>query len=224
VRRELAAVLAILALLLSPAAALAARRLAIIGLSAEGASGDVRDQFEAAIEEGLRKVGYEVVTRSAALDVVTSRELPEGCVFGPCVEPIGRALRVDRFLYARIGADGQAYSFVLTLVETRLGTSVGQVVGSCPVCTVAEAVDQVRGSIDVLEGRAGSPSPLVARTDARRPPRRVAPLVLGASGLAATVVGALLVSRTTHDSPGWVTIGSGGTALLTGLIWAIAGD
>jgi hypothetical protein len=208
----------------------AARRIAILGFSGEGVSSDVRAQFETLIEEGLRKKGYGVVTRAAALEVLTRRELPDSCTFGPCVALIGEALGVERVLDARISADGQSYSFVLSLVEARHGSPIDQVVGSCPVCTVSEALGRVGAGIEALEKRPAAQSAPVAmhndvqRLEPRRKTSKLWPAILVGVGLAAVGGGALLTSQTTHDAPGWVTIGSGGTVTLTGLIWLLVGD
>jgi hypothetical protein len=210
----------------------AARRIAVLGFSGEGLAADVREQFETLIEERLRLAGYGVVSRATTQEELTRRELPERCAFGPCVEPIGIALGVDRFLDARIGADGQSYSFVLSLVEARRGSSIDQVVGTCDVCTVAEALAKVGQGIDTLGGRGlaeGTPraasrgAGTVTRVAPRRP-SKTWPAILVGVGLAMAGGGAALVSQTTHDDAGFVTIGSGGTVALTGLVWLLVGD
>jgi len=202
----------------------AGKKIAIVALSTEGLADDVREQFETLVEEGLRKVGYQVTTRSAALDVITSRELPEGCTFGPCARTVGEALRVDRLLDARISAEGQSYSFVLSMVDARSGVAAAQVVGSCGVCTVAEALTRVGDSIQVLEGGALAAPEGIERQATQRKRSKLPPILLSLAGAAAAGGGALLVTQTAHDDAGWVTIGAGGTALLTGLIWLLVGD
>jgi hypothetical protein len=208
----------------STAAAAEGKSIAIVGLATEGLGEDVREQFETLVEEGLRKLGYHVVTRAAALDVITTRELPEGCTFGPCARAVGGALAAGRLLDARISAEGQSYSFVLSMVDAPSGQAVAQVVGSCPVCTVAEALTRVSDSIQVLEGGALAVPPGVERQAARRRGSRLPPILLSIAGAAATGGGALLVTRTAHDEAGWATIGAGATALLTGLVWLFVGE
>jgi hypothetical protein len=217
VRRGLSSLLAV-AVLVAAGPAAARPRVAVLDLATDGMSGDVRGQFETLLEEGLQRAGYEVVDHGTVNKAVLGGELPEGCTFGPCVEPIARALRTDKLLNARVSVEGQSYSFVLSMLEARRGTPIAQVVGSCPVCTVAEALDQVGASIDVLESRSAAPPELVARTDAARRGSRGAGGWLLAAGVAAALGGAALVGWTNHDAPGWVTIGSGGTVALTGLI------
>jgi hypothetical protein len=233
VRRGLAPVFfaALLAIGGGPGAAQAARRIAVLGFSGEGLSPDVRAQFETLIEERLARAGYAVVSHDTTQEEITRRELPESCAFGPCVEQIGLALGVERFLDARIGADGKTYSFVLSLVEARRGSSISQVVGTCSVCTVAEALAKVGAGIESLEGRAvagGAPGGALSAGELRHvAPRRASktwPAILLGIGLAATGTGVALVSQTTHDDAGFVTIGSGGTVALTGLAWLLLGD
>jgi hypothetical protein len=184
----------------------------------------VRAQFETLIEEALRKLGAQVVTRHDALEVITTRELPEGCAFGPCVAAVSKALGVERILDARISAVGQSYSFVLSMIEGRAGTPVAQVVGSCAVCTVAEALTKVNAAVEVLEGRAagGQSSDLVSHG-----PRRTgntAPLLLTGLGVAVGAGGAALVTQTERDELGWALAGAGGTIAITGLVWLLLKD
>jgi hypothetical protein len=222
VRRGLI-VLALCALL--PASASGARRVAFVGFAAEGVPDDVRAQFETLIEEAVRKLGVLLVTRHDALEVVTQRELPEGCAFGPCVAAVSGALGVDRILDARIAAVGQSYSFVLTMVEGRRGTPVAQVVGTCAVCTVAEALGKVGAAVEVLEGKAvagGASSDLVSHNPRRR--SKAAPVALTVAGVAAVGGGALVVSQTERDGLGWAAVGAGGTMALTGIIWLMSRD
>lgn len=223
-RRSLAVILAATALFaLGPLAH--ARRAAIIGFSADGVPKDVREQFETIVEEGLRKVGYDVVNHSAVVESVTRNELAEGCTFGPCAVAITRSVDADRAIDASIAAEGQSYTFVISMLDGGSGAPIAQVVGSCPVCTVSEVLTKVGASIGVLEGNQKNLErpELVAREAPRRRRSKVLPVVLTVAGVAAAAGGAFLVARTAHDAPGWVTIGSGGTVALTGLI-LLVGD
>lgn len=201
----------------------AARRVAFVGFAAEGVSGDARDQFEILIEESLRKQGAQVVTHKDAMDTITARELPEGCAFGPCVAAVSKALGVDRILDARIAADGQSYSFVLSLIEGHAGTPVAQVVGNCAVCTVAEALNKVGSAVEVLEGRAasGEGQDLVAQKPRAR--SKAVPVAMTVAGAALAGGGAFLVSRD-KDKLGWAAAGAGGALVFAGLLWLLSGD
>jgi len=228
VRRGLAAALvATLASLCRPAAA-GPRRVAILDLVTEGVAPDVRAQFETTIEEELRKAGAMVVANAAVLELVHKRlDLPDGCTFGRCIVPIAAALAADRLLDARITADGASYTYVLSLIEPQEGAPVAQVVATCGVCTVAEALGKMAGAVKALEGQA---LPYAARDTGPIQPMRPAPrskalpLVLVAGGLALAAGGSALVAGTEQKEAGWVTIGSGGTALLMGLILLLTGD
>jgi hypothetical protein len=224
VRRGLILV-ALLATSVATAASDSRRRVALLDVVAEGLAPDVRAQFETIIEEALRRTGNTVISRSVTIDAVARKELPEGCTFGPCVAGIAQVLDADRLLDARLNAEGDSYSFVLTFVDGRSGTPLAQVVGSCPVCTVSEALNKVGASIPVLEGRAVSDSqPLVARMAPRHPrSHALAGWLTTLAGLAAAGGGAALVALTSHDAPGWVTIGAGGAVAMTGFV-ILVGD
>lgn len=221
-RRSLAAIAVLASLHGAPGAAAETRkRAAILDVVTEGLADDVRRQFETLVEEGLRKVGYDVVDHTTTFDAISRKELAEGCTFGPCVAPIARAVKADRLIDVRLGAVGQSYTFVLSMLEGQSGATLSQVVGSCPVCTVAEALTKVRAAIEVLDSQASAMStPLVTRDAGRARHRsKTLPAVALVAGLAAAAGGAAMVHWSGHDAPGWVTIGAGGAVAMTGLIF-----
>jgi hypothetical protein len=200
------------------------KRAAVVDVVTEGLAPAARDRLDDALVEGLRFTGYVVVPRRSVRDNAAKANFPEGCAFGPCLAQIGRALDVGRALVARVVADGQAYSFVLTLVETRAGTPVGQVVDSCAPCNVDEALDKISSSMVAL-GEAATAAALkkVAFPVARREGGIAwAGPWLSAAGVAACVVGAVLVAKTDQRDGGFVTIGAGSALLATGIfVWVL---
>jgi hypothetical protein len=215
-----------LALAFAAPASAASRRIAILDLVTEGLAPDVRAQFETTIEEELRKAGYLVVAHATVADVVAKKEdLVEGCTFGRCVAGIARALEADQLLDVRISADGASYAYVLSVVEPRYGTPIAQELSSCPVCTVAEALGKTAHAVAALDAQLRA-SPL--RDTGVEAPRakksKLAPVLLMAGGLALAGGGTAIVAGTEQKEVGWVTIGSGGTVFLTGLILLLAGD
>jgi hypothetical protein len=206
-------------------AALAAppeKRAAVVEVVTEGLSAAARDRLDEALVDGLRFTGYVVVPRRTAHEQIAKQNLPDGCAFGPCLTKIGTALGVGRALIARVGADGQAYSYVLTLVETHLGTPVGQVVDTCAPCTIEEVLSKISSSMVALGEQEGSRAlKRVAFPEARRTGHTVGPWIVGA-GLAALVVGAILVANSEPRDAGFVTIGAGSGLLASGiLVWAL---
>jgi hypothetical protein len=216
--------LVVWALLWAPAALAAPpdKRAAVVEVVTEGLSAAARDRLDEALVNGLRFTGYVVVSRRTAHEQIAKQNLPDGCAFGPCLTKVGTALDVGRVLTARVGADGQAYSYVLTLVETRLGTPVGQVVDACAPCSIDEVLDKISSSMVALGEQAGgralkrAPFP-----EARRTGQSIGPWMVGA-GLAALVVGAILVANSEPRDAGLVTIGGGSGLLASGiLVWAL---
>jgi hypothetical protein len=213
-----------------PAVAPAAgkRRVAVLDLVTDGMAADVRAQFETLIEEQLRRSGYLVIAHATVAEAVTRRDdLVEGCAFGPCVAPIAQAVGAERLLDVRITAEGPSYSFVVSMVESAYGATVAQEAASCGVCTVTEALAKLGASIAALENQR-----VVARNEATgrivrmepAPRSKALPIALVITGLAMTAGGTGLVAETEQKEAGWVTVGSGGTLLLTGLIMLLSGD
>jgi hypothetical protein len=195
-------------------------RVAVLDLITDGVAADVREQFETVMEEALRKAGHEVVSHAAVAEAIAKADnLSDACSFGPCVTPIGRALRAKRLLDARINGVGNSYTFVLTLLETERGTPAAQVTGSCPVCTLAEALTKVQASMTLLERpSAAEPLPLVTREAPRSRRSRAPGAWLLAAGVVAAGAGAAIVGFTRHDEPGWAAMGAGGALALTGIV------
>lgn len=229
-RRSLAAVVgvALLALASTALGAEAKKRIAVLDVVIDGLSGDVAAQLETTIEEQLRRNGYVVVPHATAAETIAKHDdLYEGCAFGPCVAPIARALRVDRLLDIRVSAEGQNYSFVVSMVEATHGASVGQVVTSCGVCTVAEALSKMTSAMKAIDGqvieeRTVDSTPIVTMAPPRR--SKLVPALLIVSGLVLAGGGAAVVAGTDSKEPGWVGVGSGGTLLLTGLVMLATQD
>lgn len=232
-RRALAAGLLAAAIALGalgPCAAGAAprKRIAVLDLVTDGMSRDVRAQFEATIEEQLRRLGYDVVSHTATVEAIAKRDdLFDGCTFGPCVKSIGRALGVERLLDVRAAAEGASYTFVVSMVGAADGAPLAQVVTNCGVCTVVEALGKMGASVTALEGqalpmRAPDTAPIVSVQRERR--SKLLPILLTIGGLAIAGSGAAIVAETNTKEPGWVSIGGGGTLFLTGLVMLIAGD
>jgi hypothetical protein len=206
-------------------AALAAppdKRAAVVEVVTEGLSAAARDRLDEALVNGLSFTGYVVVPRRTALERIAKANLPDGCAFGPCLTKVGTTLDVGRALIARVGADGQAYSYVLTLVETRLGTPVGQVVDACAPCSIEEVLDKISSSMVALGEQVGSRAlKRVAFPEARRTGSTVGPWMVG-GGLAALAVGAILLATSDPRDAGFVTIGAGSALLASGIfVWAL---
>ena len=212
----------------SAAGASPKKRIAVLDLVTEGMSRDVHAQFEATIEEQLRKLGYEVVSHTATVEAISKRDdLFDGCTFGPCVKAIGRALGVERLLDVRAAAEGASYTFVVSMVGAADGAPLAQVVTNCGVCTVVEALGKMGASVTALEGQAlpmrvPDTGPIVTVQRERR--SKLLPILLTVGGLAIAGSGAAIVTQTDTKDPGWVSIGGGGTMFLTGLVMLIAGD
>jgi len=196
------------------------KRAAVLDLVADGMAQTAQVRLADAIAEGLRFTGFIVVPLAAARDAIAKNDFPEGCGFGPCVSAVGRALDVGRVLVARIDAEGQTYSYILTLVETAGGTPVAQVTGSCAPCSVDEAIDRIASSIIDL-GQKGSQASLKRVTLAPRHERGGAVAAapwMAAGGVAAVVAGVVLVAQTSQKEAGWATIGAGGALIASSIL------
>src|SRR5262249_38739056 len=115
---------------------------------------------------------------------------------------------------------------VISMVGAADGAPMAQVVTNCGVCTVAEALHKMGATVTALEGqavpmKAVDTAPIVVQRERRS---KLGPILMTVGGIALAGSGALVVSQTDTKDPGWVSIGSGGTLFLTGLIMLIAGD
>lgn len=112
----------------------------ILHFEASGVSPTAARAFEDSIERGLTDNGYQVAPRKRMMQMLGPSSYAPGCLFGACLEEVHRNTDVRLVLVGRVSAVGPAYTIVMSLLDTRLGRPMSQVVERCEVCTVEEAI------------------------------------------------------------------------------------
>lgn len=112
----------------------------ILHLEFSGISETAAAAFEDSIEGMLIDGGYRVAPRKRMEEMLGPSSYAAGCRFGPCLREVHRNTEVRLVLVGQISAVGPAYTLVLTLLDTRLGRPTSQVVETCEVCTIEEAI------------------------------------------------------------------------------------
>jgi PEGA domain len=150
-------------------------RVAVLEVSISGtAAPELRTQLERGLGAGLVAGGFEVVTRDAVNARLRGQPELVGCTTTACLERIGGLLGVERFVRAKVEAQGAAYSVKLELIAG--GRVTRGVERACGVCTVSEARDLLEEAGAELGPRNPSQIAVVVKTE---PP-----------GLAVTIDGA----------------------------------
>lgn len=224
----LASLGAALVVCLAAPAARAEPVIGILRIDAVGVSESAEQKFEDNIHEGLSGAGFRVMDRASLQKVMaTSTSFVEGCSFGPCLRSVHDATGLDTVLVARIEGIGRAYSFVVTLVDTKSGRYVSQVAQNCPVCTVEDAI--TTATLSAVELVLGVET-VKGKPVAVRPPYELALLRrgqklrrigwIGVAVGAGAALGGLLVddaaARAALVSGGAVMAGAGGFLVIYG--------
>lgn len=211
--------------------------IGILHVETEGVSEAAAAAFERAIDEAIRSQGLAVAPRERLAGLLLDSAFVEGCLFGPCLQPIHRLTEVRLVLVARIVATGSTYSLAVSLMDTRTGQPASQVAEECSVCTLEEAVSSVTLAVIALvtgtgaaRGRAAGGEPTqvpdleamqrrIATLEDRtarghRTLRRGALFFGGAAIIAGASAGYLL--GTDRDGAGAGAAGAAGAFALTG--------
>jgi hypothetical protein len=106
----------------------------------DGVSETAAQMLEQSFMDGLGNAGFQVTPRERMVELLAGSDHVESCRFGPCLKTVYAVTGVRLVLAARVTSVGRAYTFVVTLIDTRTGTPTSQAVERCAVCTVDEAV------------------------------------------------------------------------------------
>lgn len=203
-------------------------RIGVLEVETYGVSEAAAEKFEESVEETLADVGRRVSRSAAVKKMLADSDYVTGCSFGPCMKEVERATKLSRVLVARIQGEGQTYSVVVSLIDTRTGYLVAQVAQSCPVCTVDEAISTatlaVVELVNAKDPEMEAPPARALHVDrpraaagegAARRVRRTG-WVLLAAGAVAAGAGAWLW-REDHEPGGAAALGAGGGLALAGV-------
>ncbi len=128
----------------------------ILSFAADGVSPTAAKMFEDAIEKSLADNGFGVAPRKRLTEMLANSSYKVGCTFGPCLVEVHRNTDLRLVLVARVHGVGPSYSFVFSLLDTRVGRTTSQVTDLCDVCTLEEAVTTASLTVVALVTGAGS--------------------------------------------------------------------
>ncbi len=128
----------------------------ILSFSADGVSNTAAKMFEDAIEKTLTDNGFGVAPRKRLTDTLANSSYKVGCTFGPCLAEVHRNTDLRLVLVGRVHGVGPSYTFVFSLLDTRLGRPTSQVTDLCDVCTLEEAITTASLAVVALVTGAGS--------------------------------------------------------------------
>ena len=203
----------------------------LLSVSTEGVSQEAKDGFISSVENSLNLAGFRVVPNTTLHEVLADSDYVDGCTFGPCLKAVYARTRVRLVVIARISGVGSAYSFVVSLLDTRTGRVRSQNAENCPVCTVDEAllqasnvvVSAVTGTGGAKVGdnprQRGTVAPLEPGNKGaanRRTAGRVGLALLGL-GVAAGAAGGYLLSTEERDDAAYAGLAGGAAFAVSGL-------
>ena len=128
----------------------------ILAFSADGVSKTAARMFEEAIEKALTDNGFGVAPRKRLTDMLANSSYKVGCTFGPCLAEVHRNTDLRLVLVGQVHGVGPSYTFVFSLLDTRLGRPTSQVADMCDVCTLEEAITTASLAVVALVNGAGT--------------------------------------------------------------------
>lgn len=128
----------------------------ILSFSADGVSKTAAKMFEDAIEKALTDNGFGVAPRKRLTELLANSSYKAGCTFGPCLAEVHRNTDLRLVLVGRVHGVGPSYTFVFSLLDTRLGRPTSQVTDLCDVCTLEEAITTASLAVVALVTGAGT--------------------------------------------------------------------
>ena len=208
-------------------------RIAVLGVSAERLSAEVRDKLAAAVAGGLAASGADVVDSATTAKGVAAKGLG-GCETSTCRIGIAEATGARYLLRGTVELVGRSYTVHLEMIDGTSGTVVGVREDRCEICTESEAYETASFAASSLKAEVlkrpaagpnddGSSTPKVA--DLTDPTKR---LTNGATNGDAGGA-AVMVSTGAEGGAGgetgprlrawsWVGIGAGVAALGAGIV------
>lgn len=156
--------------------ALASEAVAPIDLvMPEALSAEMQQELEFSLRAAFAIRGYELQSVARVRAQLAGARVPPGCVTGPCLRDVGRALGVRWALVGGISGEGTTFDLSLTVLDIEKGMPVAQGTDRCDVCMVSELKETLRRLAERIAGELTSVSvPAVIQPV---PPPRASPLL-----------------------------------------------
>ncbi len=165
--------------------------IGLLDVRVEGVSAAAGEVFTKQVEESLEISGLQVAPRKRLHSYLAGTPWNAACLVGACLRELRLRAAVARVIEVALVTNGPSYHYVITLLDTETGKTVGQLARKCDVCTTEEAfasaalavVELVNGVGDATpeEPTVAAPHGSSAVARARRRARVLGVVLLGAA-------------------------------------------
>lgn len=199
-------------------------RIAVLGVTAEQLSADVREKIAAAIAGGLAASGADVVDSAATTKDAEAKGIRD-CETPTCRIAIADATGARYLMRGSVETMGRSYRVHLEMIDGTTGTVIGVREDKCEICTENEAYETASMTASTLKAEVVKRPPIkidgqdphkIALTDVIYPPGK------GPAGTSIVATGSTPAGG--DQSPprmrpwGWAAIGAGAVALAAGIV------
>jgi hypothetical protein len=140
------------------------KAVAVLALEVEGgARAQIEKLTQESVNRSLQAEGMSAVSHDDVKHALRKKPALSGCTTPACLEKIAKIVGAERFVKLKIEASAGAYTFEIEVLgmDGQSRTSSG----TCPVCTVSEAGEQIGAAVvEALHGP-GEETPTVVTGD-----------------------------------------------------------
>jgi hypothetical protein len=131
-------------------AAAAKPRIALVGVTADQLSAEVRAKIDAAVAGGLAASGADVIDTASTSRRISSKGLV-GCDTSTCRVAIAEATGAAYLVRGSVESMGRSYTVRLEMIEGATGNVVGAREDRCEICTESEAYETASVTASALK-------------------------------------------------------------------------
>jgi hypothetical protein len=207
-------------------AAPAKPRVAVIAVTAEQLSAEVRAKMDAAVAGGLAASGAEVVDSATAGRQIAAKGL-RGCDTSTCRVAIAESTGTGYLVRGSVESMGRSYTVRLEMIDGATGAIIGMREDRCEICTESEAYETASVTASALKAevlkrpapatQTGDVSSSVPRLAAAEPPASAGRDALTIQAPAPTPAGPAEERRPRLGALSWIGVGAGAAAVGAGV-------
>jgi len=125
-------------------------RIAVVGVTAEQLSAEVRAKIDAAIAGGLAASGADVVDSTTTARRIATKGLG-GCETSTCRVAIAEVTGVGYLVRGSVESMGRSYTVHLDIIDGATGNVIGSREDRCEICTESEAYETASVTASALK-------------------------------------------------------------------------
>ena len=208
-------------------AAPAKPRVAVIAVTAEQLSAEVRDKIDAAVAGGLAASGADVVDSATTTRRIAAKGL-RGCDTSTCRMAIAEVTGTGYLVRGSVESMGRSYTVRLEMIDGATGGVIGAREDRCEICTESEAYETASVTASALKAEVlKRPAPATPPGDSTPPARRLSAAAPPPSGAASGDAALTLVApppsapveakAPRFSALSWIGIGTGVAAIGAGI-------